>query len=358
MDFKSLEKYLLQCLNMTLDADSTETSYTNSFTIHVAENGFKWIPRMPSTLLVNDKLYQKIYEIANIALYPRYTLMKENGAYIVPEKIDDIHIERSLFFPWQKGIPRRIRISNLLENLSNNDSHEIIPLMKNSTLDYNKVTSIAIAGNSGSGKSYFLTYLLTLLKSFSDLVIIDPKMDSPSRWAREFKVKAIYPVSNRSKADFISQINDELSQALNIIYQRQRQLYANPHLTFKNYTIVIDEVMALTEGVTKSIKGAFYALLSQIALMGRATNVHLILVSQRFDHNTIPVSVREQLNVLIQLGNINAKTTQFLFPDFDPSGIVIPPGKGTGLIQIIDDIHPYQVQPFLAPTYTLDGVTL
>ena len=116
--------------------------------------------------------------------------------------------------------------------------------------------------------------------------------------------------------------------------------------------------MALTEGVTKSIKGAFYALLSQIALMGRATNVHLILVSQRFDHNTIPVSVREQLNVLIQLGNINAKTTQFLFPDFDPSGIVIPPGKGTGLIQIIDDIHPYQVQPFLAPTYTLDGVTL
>lgn len=358
MDFNNLEKYLLQCLNMALDSNSTETSYTNSFTVQVDENGFKWIPRMPTTLLINDALYQKIYEIANIALYPRYTLLKENSAYVVPENLEDIHIERSLFFPWEKGIPQRIKSENLLKNLPNTNNQAIVPLMENLRLDYNKVTSIAIAGNSGSGKSYFLTYLLTLLNSFSELIIIDPKMDSPSRWAREFDVKALFPLSNRSKSDFISQINDELSQALNIIYQRQRQLYANPHLIFKNYTIVIDEFLALTEGVNKSIKGAFYALLSQIALMGRATSVHLILVSQRFDHNTIPVSVREQLNVLIQLGNINAKTTQFLFPDFDPSGIVIPPGKGTGLIQIIDDIHPYQVQPFLAPTYNLEGVTI
>lgn len=75
------------------------------------------------------------------------------------------------------------------------------------------------------------------------------------------------------------------------------------------------------------------------------------LVSQRFDHNTIPISVREQLNVLIQIGNINKKTTQFLFPDLDPEGIVIPIGKGTGLIQIIDNEHPYQVLPLLCPTY-------
>ena len=57
--------------------------------------------------------------------------------------------------------------------------------------------------------------------------------------------------------------------------------------------------------------------------------------------------MREQLNVLIQIGNINKKTTQFLFPDLDPEGIVIPIGKGTGLIQIIDNEHPYQVLPLL-----------
>lgn len=92
-------------------------------------------------------------------------------------------------------------------------------------------------------------------------------------------------------------------------------------------------------------------MLSQIALLGRATKVHLLLVSQRFDFNTIPVSVREQLNVLIQIGNINSKTVQFLFPDLDPEGIVIPVGKGTGLIQVIDNELPYQVMPLLTPTY-------
>ncbi|EMP57610.1 FtsK/SpoIIIE family protein [Streptococcus mutans KK23] len=31
--------------------------------------------------------------------------------------------------------------------------------------------------------------------------------------------------------------------------------------------------------------------------------------------------------------------------------MVIPIGKGTGLIQIIDNEHPYQVLPLLCPTY-------
>ncbi len=114
---------------------------------------------------------------------------------------------------------------------------------------------------------------------------------------------------------------------------------------------MIDEVLALSEGVNKQIKDSFMSLLSSIALLGRATNCHLILVSQRFDFNAVPVSVREQANVLVQIGNINSKTTQFLFPDLDPEGIVIPIGKGTGLIQVIDSEHPYQVLPLLTPTF-------
>ncbi len=136
---------------------------------------------------------------------------------------------------------------------------------------------------------------------------------------------------------------------MNLIQERQEILYDNSDQEFKHLTIVIDEVLALSEGVNKTIRESFFALLSQVALLGRATRVHLLLVSQRFDHNTIPVSVREQLNVLIQIGNINKKTTQFLFPDLDPEGIVIPVGKGTGLIQIIDNEHPYQVLPFAMP---------
>lgn len=351
MTDKQLEQYLLQSLNMALGSQIYgETSYTNSFDCKVEKDGFLFLPRLPSGYIIDNDLYQKIFLIANAALYPRYTLLKQNSAYFVPMDTDDIHIQRGLFFPWKIGISDRLVIPDL-EKFQVANSGKSIPIMKNLEIDYDKVTSIAIAGNSGSGKSYHLTYWLGLLKPISDLIIIDPKFDTPSRWARENDVKVIHPNSNRSKSDFVSEINETLSQTLTIIYKRQEVLYDDPDFKFTHLTIVIDEVLALSEGTNKNIKDSFFSLLAQIALLGRATRVHLLLVSQRFDHTSIPVSVREQLNILIQIGNINKKTVQFLFPDLDPEGIVIPIGKGTGLIQIIDNEHPYQVLPLLCPTY-------
>lgn len=351
LEKRELEQYLLQSLNMALGSVlQGETSYTNSFNISVQEDGFIFIPRLPSGFIIDDELYQKIFLIANASLYPQYTLLKQNSAYFVAIQTDDIHIQRGLFFPWEKGISERLVISDLEQFISSLRSNDI-PIMKNLVINYDKVTSIAIAGNSGSGKSYALTYLLSVLKNISNLIIVDPKFDTPSRWARQYQIAVIHPQENRSKSDFVSEINENLSQCLSIIHKRQGILFENPHHKFKHLTIVIDEVLALSEGVNKNIKDSFFSLLSQIALLGRATRIHLLLVSQRFDHTTIPVSVREQFNVLIQIGNINQKTTQFLFPDLNPEGIVIPIGKGTGLIQVIDNEHPYQVLPLLCPTY-------
>ena len=351
MTKKELEQYLLQSLNMGLGSIMQgETSYTNSFDCKIMEEGFLFLPRLPASYIIDDDLYKKIFLIANASLYPRFTLLKQNSAYFMALETDDIHVQRGLFFPWRVGISERLVISDL-EEFSDNQKGHLIPIMKNLTLDYNKVTSMAIAGNSGSGKSYALTYFLSLLKNISDLLIVDPKFDTPSRWAREHGIPVLHPQKNRSKSDFVSEINENLSICLNLIQQRQEILYDNPDHKFEHLTIVIDEVLALSEGVNKTIKDSFFSLLSQISLLGRATSIHLLLVSQRYDYNTMPVSVREQLNVLIQIGNINKKTTQFLFPDLDPEGIVIPIGKGTGLIQIIDNEHPYQVLPLLCPTY-------
>lgn len=351
MTKKELEQYLLQSLNMGLGSIMQgETSYTNSFDCKIMDEGFLFLPRLPASYIIDDDLYQKIFLIANASLYPHFTLLKQNSAYFMALGTDDIHVQRGLFFPWRVGISERLVISDL-EEFSENQKGHLIPIMKNLTLDYNKVTSMAIAGNSGSGKSYALTYFLSILKNISDLIIVDPKFDTPSRWARAHGIPVLHPQKNRSKSDFVSEINENLSTCLNLIQQRQEILYDNPEHKFEHLTIVIDEVLALSEGVNKTIKDSFFSLLSQVSLLGRATSIHLLLVSQRYDYNTIPISVREQLNVLIQIGNINKKTTQFLFPDLDPEGIVIPIGKGTGLIQIIDNEHPYQVLPLLCPTY-------
>lgn len=350
-----IEKYLLQSLNMALNVQG-ETSYTNSFAVKVEDEGFYFIPRLPASYLIDEGLYQKIFIIANASLYPQYTVLKQNSAYFVPLDTEDIHTQRALFFPWFKGISKRLVIPNLTEFVQKNQEYKI-PIMENLSIDYNKTVGVVVAGNSGSGKSYFLTYLLESLAKISHLIICDPKFDSPSRWAKTHHISVIHPSNNRSKSDFVSELNDSLSNVLNIIYERQEILFDNPNHEFEHLTVVIDETLALTEGVNKQIKESFLSLLSSIALLGRATRCHLLLVSQRFDYNAVPVSVREQMNVLVQIGNINSKTVQFLFPDLDPSGIVIPIGKGTGLIQVIDNEHPFQVLPLLTPTfYTEQGI--
>lgn len=349
MNKKELEAYLLQSLNMALQING-ETSYTNSFDVQVKDEGFFFIPRLPASYIVDNELYQKIYLISNAVLYPEFTLLKQARIYFVPLDTKDIHVKRALFFPWKKGISKRL-IINDIDFFIKNVQKNTIPIMENFTINIDSVTSIGIAGNSGSGKSYLLTYMLHILNNISDLIIIDPKFDLPSRWARDNNVRVIAPNKNRSKSDFVSAVNNELSKCLDLILERQQILYDNPNAKFEHFTAVIDEVLALSDGVSRPIKESFFSLLSQISLLGRASNIHLLLVSQRFDNNAIPISVREQMNVLIQVGNINTKTTQFLFPDLNLDGIVIPQGIGTGLIQVIDSEHPFQVVPLLTPTF-------
>ncbi|QYN51924.1 AAA family ATPase [Lactobacillus panisapium] len=349
-----MKQYLTRCIDMALDAGSNETSYNNSFEIEVKPNGFIFVPRFPAGFILNESLYQRIYEIAAAAVYPEYTVLKQSSIYFVPLGNHIFSVERGLFYPWFKGTPTRLNIDDL-DNFFNSrkDYREkmLIPLMKDYYVDYEKVTSIAIAGSTGSGKSMLLTYFLSALRQISQIVIIDPKFDMPARWARDHTEKAITPSSNSSKSDFVSAVNDALESALTTIYQRQQALFQNVNERFRPLSIVIDELAALTIGVNRNVKDAFLSLLSQISLLGRATSVHLILVSQRFDHTVVPTAIRDQMNVLIELGHITTKNVQFLFPDLDPSGIVIPQGPGVGIIQIIDDQHFDNVLPFLAPTY-------
>ena len=78
--------------------------------------------------------------------------------------------------------------------------------------------------------------------------------------------------------------------------------------------------------------------------------MHLILISQTLDTKTIPSSVRSQCNLRILMGLVNSKSCQYLFPDFDVSSIVVPPGIATGIVQKINSNDVPAITPFLAPT--------
>ena len=223
--------------------------------------------------------------------------------------------------------------------------------MKNYRIDFNRIVHCLIAGSSGSGKSYALTYLISVINQFAHVTVVDPKCDSISRYCLKQNIPVLYQEKDFSSDEFVSKVNSLLKVELDTIYQRQSELLENPSKKFQHRCLVIDELLALTSLTSKNVKDTFFALLSNIALLGRATSVHLILVSQRMDTNALPIAVREQCNFLIQLGLINRKTTTFLFPDLDSeTGIVIPNGKGTGIVQVIDGITPPNVMPLLVPT--------
>ena len=164
-------------------------------------------------------------------------------------------------------------------------------------------------------------------------------------------VDCVYPSGSGATADFVANITEALSRFVKIIYDRQDKLYDDPSLKFSNISIVIDEMLVLTENIPKKLRDSFFEMLSTISLMGRSTNVKLILVSQRFDANVIPVVVRQQANLKIQLGVISSATTRFLFEDLNPSGILIPTGRGTGLISFNDNKRISQVLPLQTPTF-------
>lgn len=350
MNKMEVKNFLNPSLNLGLGLEGVST-YTKSFDIEIYEDGFVFIPSVPSTFLLNNDLHNRIYQLASSILYPEFTLLKQSGTFLVQTNTNDIHTARGFFYPWYIGVPQRLIIDKLDIFITTHVTEHKIPLMKNLIFDYSKIYYIAIAGNSGSGKSQSLIYIMSIILKFSDMVIIDPKFDSPSRFAFAHNIQLIKPTRNRSQDDFVNQVCEILSEHVEIIQNRQEELFNDPNKVFRHKTIIIDELLALSTGVAKSTQTTFFALLSQIALLGRSARVHLILVSQRFDNNALPISVREQCNLILQLGNINKKTTQFLFPDLENSeDIVIPKGPATGIVQIIDGIHASNILPILMPT--------
>ncbi|MCI6882007.1 MAG: cell division protein FtsK [Lactobacillus johnsonii] len=356
LDKKGWKNVLKQALNLGLgSSNSTETtSYNGSFDIDISDRGFAFIPRIPASYLIDDDLYEQIFKIVNVIVYPYYTVVKRPMMNLVKWKSNDFHSQRALWFDWTP-VNQRAKITRNYMHLNNTHS---IPVMTHFFVDFDSVTSILIAGNSGSGKSYFLSYLLDTLHMkhkasdrISELFVIDPKKDSPARWCKAMNVDCVYPSGSGATADFVANITEALSRFVKIIYDRQDKLYDDPSLKFSNISIVIDEMLVLTENIPKKLRDSFFEMLSTISLMGRSTNVKLILVSQRFDANVIPVVVRQQANLKIQLGVISSATTRFLFEDLNPSGILIPTGRGTGLISFNDNKRISQVLPLQTPTF-------
>lgn len=326
------------------------SSISHGFSVKVDVNGFTFVPLLPASFVLDNALYQRIYAVANSILYPFFTVLKSQATVLI-QTSDDLNSARGFRFNWLTGIPEQLKINKMSEYVKSiDDLEDHIPIMKNLDFSFNKCYHLAVAGNSGSGKSYYLITLLSFLKEFSEIEIVDPKFDSPARFAKRNQLKCVAPSSENNSNQFVLDVTKLLAENLDLILKRQQDLFIDPDRKFRHKVIVIDEMLALSAQGDKKTKENLFSLINQIALLGRATRVHLVLLSQRFDSNALPTSARAQFSVMLQLGNISKETTQFLFSDLDTNDIAVPVQKGGGICQIIDGEHASNVIPIITPS--------
>ncbi|CAM3210255.1 DUF87 domain-containing protein [Streptococcus pluranimalium] len=358
-DRYTLAQFILRNLNNALDIND-ESSYLNSFDIKVLSNdsGMLFIPNLPVSYPINAQLYFNLYAICAGILYPFKTLLPQNNAYFVPYDSDNPNQARAFFFPWLDGVPSRLQLQDINRFINEHVSENCIPLMANGVnginLDMNKVVHLAISGASGTGKSHFVRYLILCLKKLTNQIIcIDPKLSDVYLLGKELDLKVFAPTHGSNLNSFITEVNELLGRVINKIFERQEILLTQPNKRFERIYVVIDELLALVQGSSKQAREAFSQLLGTIALLGRQTQISLVLLSQRFDASAFGgnTAVREQLNCICILGEVNANTCQFLLPNVDVSNIVVPAGIGTGIIKFTDSNHQTHTMPLLTPTY-------
>lgn len=363
-----LAEFLKSCIDTSINFDGSGIS-ENGFDVRInyLNNGrleVDFIPFMPFAGLLNEGLYEQIGSVLATALVPMATRITGTGMQVKPTGSTELSNARAFAYQFLVGNVQRIKVDLSHVEVPNG----VIPLMLDSSghiiCGYNTLAldnMIGISGISGGGKTLMLLYLISCyLKLGSEVVIIDPKTDQALyHYARKQNLLYVSPVMGKSDLNFVAVLQRTLRGALNQIQERQQRMAKDPSYTPRRLVIVLDELLSLIAliGTTKEGK-EITGLITKLMVMGRSSNVSVIIASQQLNANVLPTSCREQLSLRLQLTpNLNAKNCSFLFPTLEhPENIIIPEDQyqfGRGLVEIVDGSN--QVLPFLSPLIVQGG---
>ncbi|CAI2668232.1 hypothetical protein AKUG0803_UNKNOWN200060 (plasmid) [Apilactobacillus kunkeei] len=324
--------------------------------INPSKNLLLVIPVEPCQFSVDAELYNKLYDLLSVVLYPILTLRK-TSMQLVETGSDDISTMRAFAFPYITGTVKRISATKD-KLLAMRDGNKI-PITQGLSWDYRKYSHAIITGMTGSGKSYYLGTLLEQLNDIdeSTIIIVDPKISDAARWAKNKEyVKLIIPdLSNNNGISnaFLEKINDELNTVEKVMYERQADMFENASETSKSYPdkpifVFIDELASLSaKDISKPLVNEFWAHLSRICLLGREANINLIVSLQKPLNTYIDTALREQFSLKMTLGPSTLSTLKLLFDDLDSMPFVPNLNeKGVGIVSIGGS----NIQPVATPT--------
>ena len=356
--------YITDILRYTLFTDTTQN---NEYVVEVTSHSILFIPVYPITYLIDEKFYNRLFNILSLALMPDYTLIRPLTMQVITLPGRPSSERRGLMFPVIQGQAKRLECSFTQLIQSYHQTGEI-PLMDIVSWDYIHSPHALVTGVSGSGKSYFMKTLLAICSVIGDTVVIDPKASDLARMTRTRSAStAIIPDFNNGAQQginnqFLNKVIAEMKKLEVEMYRRQGLLFQKStkistdyrELGLKPVFLFLDEVGSLTIGATKTMRDDFQRTLTKLILLGRESGVYTVMSMQSARAEYIPTIVKDSISLRVQLGRLNSENTRFLFPELTDMPIVPLGGNGTGIVSIDGDSRYAGIQPIATPTIVGD----
>ncbi|WP_273752053.1 cell division protein FtsK [Leuconostoc mesenteroides] len=238
----------------------------------------------------------------------------------------------------------------------------LLQISKGIDWKYDTFYNVLLSGNVGTGKSYTMFAIIGQLLQVTKFVyIIDPKRSDLAglKYVPELKnnVFSVASEINQAVIDFYTKMMARAEKIEAIKASGQVGTYKD--FGFTPYFLVFDEFGAYYEmndrlaydDPTKASYETAMSNLREIAMLGRELGFYILIGMQRPDAGSLPMAVRNQLNMRINMGVPTPEIEKMVFPDNEKQLRPLSSHlKGWGFIKIGDS----QVRSFFAPEVPKD----
>ena len=248
----------------------------------------------------------------------------------------------------------RLQLSDLMPTKG------ILNIMKGIDWKYDKFYNMLIAGNVGTGKSYMLFAILgQLLRVTKFITVFDPKRSDLASLKYTKALKGKVFSTNLEINEQVHVYHEEMMSRAEKMekIKKSGKLGAYMEFNFKPHFLFFDEFGAWVEMNDKAAYGSdeqkSYAIamsdMKEIAMLGRELGFYIIVGMQRPSADSLPTSIRNQLQFKVVMGMPTPEVGKMAFPDSDK--LLRPLSqelKGWGFVQSGSS----QVRSFFAPEFT------
>lgn len=175
--------------------------------------------------------------------------------------------------------------------------------------NFSRFDNIIIAGVVGSGKSYTENKIIEKVKTEPDvqMVLIDPKKVELAEY-RCLPSCLWYADEEQGIYDTLCKVYDLMMARYQVMQANGKKDTTEPHVM-----VFVDEMAFLMQSRQKK---EYVWMLNQIALMGRAARIHLILCTQVATQDVIPACIRDNMSNIICLRQRDAGKYRYLLGTF------------------------------------------